>query len=149
MKKIFYMMLITLLAVSFAACSDDDDNGGGDNNNGKVKMTATFTYVHNGETKPSAATEMFIFKIENNESTADWTYNKTNNYYERKNGTVVYPVYSFKANNNGVVEQYIEDKTSYAYVYEPVVDPTVWGADNFKTNGQAVVIEKSHGINNQ
>lgn len=148
MKKIFYLFLSSLLMVSLYSCSSDDDNDGG-SENGKVKLTATFTYTHNGETKPSAATEMFIFKIENNESTTEWTYNKANNYYERKDKTVIYPVYSFKANNEGKIEQYIEDKTSYLYVYEAAIDPNVWGADSFKTNGQPIVLTKNHGLTNQ
>lgn len=147
MKKIYYLLLSSLLMVSLYSCSSDDDNGGVES--GKVKLSATFTYTHNGETKPSAATEIFIFKIENDESTAEWTYNKANNYYERKDKTVIYPVYSFKANNEGKIDQYIEDKTSYIYVYEAAIDPDVWGSDNFKTNGQPIVINKNHGLTNQ
>lgn len=147
MKKILYFMFLAVLSASFFACSSDDDDDGGEK--GKVKLTATFTYTYNNETKPSAATELFLFKIENNESTAEWTYNKANNYYERKDKTVVYPAYSFKADNNGKIEQNIDDNTTYQYVFEAAIDPDVWGADNFKTNGQPIVINKNHGLTNQ
>lgn len=134
-------LFICLSLITFSSCGDDDKE------NGKVKLTAKFTYIHNGETKPSAATEMVIFKI--NESTESWTYNKANNYYTKKDGSVVYPIYTFRADNNGIIEQYIEDNLSYLYVYEPSIDPNVWGIDNFTTNGKPVLIEKSHGLSNQ
>lgn len=146
MKKALLFLFLTIFALSFSACgSDDDDNGDGGNT---VKLTAVFKYQKDGATKPSAATQMYIFKT-GGESTSDWTYNKNNHYFEKKNGSVVYSTYSFKANNDGIVSQDIENNTSYIYVYEPSIDPSIWGSDSFDTKGQPISIEKVHGLTNQ
>lgn len=146
MKKAILFLFMAVFALS--SCSKDDDGDDGKSGTKTVKLTAAFYYMKDGVQKGSAATQMYIFKT-NNENTSDWTYNKNNHYYERKGGTVVYPTYKFKANNDGIIEQNIEDNVTYIYVYEPTIDPSVWGADNFETKGQPISIEKIHGLTNQ
>lgn len=142
MKKALLFLFMTVFALSFNSCSSDDDNGDGGGTGNTVKLTAVFQYKKDGETKPSAGTRMFIFKVVGN--TNSWQYNQIDHTFKKSDGTVVNPTYSLKANESGAIISNIDSNTSYIYAYEPGIDPTKYGVDKFETKNDPIEILKTH-----
>lgn len=112
----------------------------------KIKLSITFTHTYNYETMPCKNLKLYIFKVINNESTIEWIYDKHKHCYWNQDNNTVYPMYIFNADNNGKIEQYIDDDSSYKYVYECREYISIIKEDYFETNGQPVNIYKNHEL---
>lgn len=142
MKKILTLFMCLSL-VGLYSCSSDDDNDGGDTGATKVKLTAVFKYTKDGQTVASPYTTMYIYDTKK-ESPTDWVFNTTSHNLEKKDGTVVYPKYTFLSDINGKISEDIDNNISYVYVYVAGVDPSITGRDVFDTKGQAIQVNKTN-----
>lgn len=126
--------------VSLYSCSSDDDNG---SESGKVKLTTAFKYIKDGTAVNSPYTTMYLYDTKG-EDTSLWEYtNNQSHNMKRPNGTVVYPKYTFLSDINGVINEEIENNTSYLYLAICGVDPARTLTDKFETKGSAIKLEKT------
>ncbi|WP_353123557.1 hypothetical protein [Dysgonomonas capnocytophagoides] len=140
MKKPFLLLFLSIFM--FSACSSDDDS----NENNKIKLTASFQYLSNGEKKPDAATVLYIFKIDKTEQ-RNYEFKTGQKYLEHKeNKTVVYPLLTPKANNEGLISIDLEDNIFYQTVFISAIQPETWGIEYLDAKGKALSISKEYAL---
>lgn len=140
MRKTYLLLFLSIFI--FSACSSDDDSS--DNN--KVKLTASFHYLSNGEKKPDAATVLYIFKIDKADQ-GNYEFKTGQKYLEHKeNKTVVYPLSTPKANNEGIISVDLEDNKFYQTVFVSAIQPETWGIEYLDAKGKALSISKEYAL---
>jgi len=141
MKKTHLLLFLSIFI--FSACSSDDDDS---SENNKVKLTASFHYLSNGEKKPDVATVLYIFKIDKAEQ-GNYDFKTGQKYLEHKeNKTVVYPLSTPKANNDGVISIDLENNIFYQTVFVSAIQPDIWGIEYLDAKGKALSISKEYAL---
>lgn len=140
MKKLLsFLMCVSLLSVGLFSCSSDDDEGGDDLI--KVKLSASFKYMKEGSVTNSPFTTMYVYDTKG-ENTSEWTHDDRSHNMIRKDGTVVYPKYTFLSDIDGNIKEEIEAKINYLYVAICGVDPNQRYSDKFEAKAN-ITIEKT------
>lgn len=134
MKKLLTLFMCLAL-VGLSSCSDD-------NNDDKVKLTASFKYMKDGEAVASPLTIMYLYDTKN-EDTSGWIYNSISHNMERPDRTVVYPKYNFISEANKDINEEIENNISYIYIAILGTDYSQTVIDKFVTKGSTIKIEKT------
>lgn len=138
MKKIFYMMFISLMAVSFSACgSDDDDDPAVDD---KVEIKATIKCKVDGSYVGDNGAALYLFKDFTDYVNYEY---KNGTYVHKTSGAVVNHTQKATANADGVVTMKVNWGQYSLVVWESAKYPGKFGQNVYEIKkGENITISE-------